>query len=390
MDKKSLIIVIPHLTIGGVQKTLVSASKALDYDKYDVTLYLRKNRTDLLEFIDKRINVIVNTDTNRYYRKPYAILLQAGILLNKILGRKEKAESLERKLSDKILEYTMRYEQETYFSSKKYDIAMAYVQGYTALLVDKCVMADKKIIFFHTSVDELHDMHNSILPDFDGIAALHEEQKELLEQWYPEHKSKITIVENYTDRNLIVSQSKNVSVETPEGKTVLCSCGRFSTVKGFDMAVESAKILKNNGVDFLWYFVGDGPEKEKLTNLVEKYNLSDNIIFTGMQKNPYPYIAACDIYVQPSYEEAMPVTIIEAHRLGKPVITTATVGGCKLVENGKNGVVCDINAESIAESIAKLINDKKLYSDIIGNLKSADYSHEFEKYKNQWKTLLEG
>ena len=42
MNKKSLLIVIPHLTIGGVQKTLVSALKALDYDKYNVTLSLEK------------------------------------------------------------------------------------------------------------------------------------------------------------------------------------------------------------------------------------------------------------------------------------------------------------------------------------------------------------
>lgn len=389
MDKKSLLIVIPHLTIGGVQKTLVSALKALDYDKYNVTLYLRKNRTDLLEYIDKRVNVIINTDPNRYYRKPYAISLQLKILLNKALGRKEKAVSLEHELTDKILDGMMQYEKKTYFASEKYDIAMAYVQGYTALFVDKCIDADKKLIFFHTSVDEMHDMHKSILPDFDGIAALHNEQKELLEQWYPEHKSKITIVENYTDKDLITDQSKEFSIPQKE-KTALCSCGRFAPVKGFDMAVESAKILKNNGMEFIWFFVGNGPERTNLEKKISEYGLGENIVITGMQKNPYPYMAGCDIYVQPSYEEAMPVTIIEVLRLNKPVITTATVGGNKLVENGKNGMVCEINPDAIAESVINLINDKEKYNNIINNLKSTDYSHEFEKYKEQWKNLLEG
>ena len=390
MDKKSLLIVIPHLTIGGVQKTLVSASKALDYDKYDVTLYLRKNRTDLLEYVDKRINVIVNTDPNRYYRKPYAVALQLKILLNKFLGRKDKAASLDRKLAEKILDDMMQYEKKAYFASKKYDIAMAYVQGYTALFVDKCIDADKKIIFFHTSVDEMHDMHKCILPGFDGIAALHKEQKELLEQWYPDHKSKITVVENYTDRNLIISQSKNMSVEKPIGKTVLCSCGRLTPVKGFDMAVKAAESLKSNGTDFIWYFVGDGPERNKLENMISEYGLKDNIVITGMQKNPYPYMAACDIYVQPSYEESLGLTMLEAHRLNKPVITTSTVGGKKLVENGKNGIICEINPDAIAKSIINLINDKESCDNIINNLKSTDYSHEFEKYKKQWKNLLEG
>lgn len=388
--KKQLLIVAHHMTIGGVQKTLISAAKALDYEKYDVTLYLRKNRTDLLEYIDKRVNVIVNTDPNRYYRKPYALILQFRMLLNKILGRKEKAEALENELSDKIREDSMRYEQKAYFSSKKYDVAIAYVQGYTALFVDKFIDADEKIIFFHTSVDELHNMHESILPDFKKIAALHDEQKEFLGNWYPEEKSKITVVENYTDRDLIAAQSRNSSIEFACNKTVLCSCGRFTPVKGFDLAVESAKLLSNKGVDFIWYFVGDGPEKEKLKALVEEYSLSDKIVFTGMQKNPYPYMASCDIYVQPSYEEAMPVTIIEALRLDRPIITTATVGGKKLVKDGCTGLVCDINAESLAKSIEKLINDKQAYNDIVKNLKTIDYSHEFEKYKEQWNALLKG
>lgn len=389
MDKKSLLIVIPHLTIGGVQKTLVSASKALDYDKYEVTLYLRKNRTDLLEYIDKRVNVIINNDPNHYYRKSYAISLQLRILLNRALKRKEKTVSLEHELADKILDDMMRYERKTYFASEKYDIAMAYVQGYTALFIDKCIDANKKLIFFHTSVDEMHDMHKSILHDFDGIATLHKEQKELLDQWYPEHKSKITIVENYTDKDLITKQSREFSIPETE-KTILCSCGRFAPIKGFDMAVESAKILKDNKVEFIWYFVGDGPERSNLEKKISEYGLKNNIIITGMQKNPYPYIANCDIYVQPSYEEAMPVTIIEALRLDRPVITTATVGGCKLVENGKNGIVCEIRPDAIAESIINLINNKENYDDIVKNLKSTDYSHEFEKYKDQWKNLLEG
>lgn len=388
--KKQLLIVAHHMTIGGVQKTLVSASKALDYDKYDVTLYLRKNRTDLLEHIDKRINVIVNEDPHHYYRKPYAVALQIKMLLCKRLGRKTKADALERELSDKIREDSMQYEQKTYFGSKKYDIAIAYVQGYTSLFVNDYINADEKIIFYHTSTDDLHEMHELVLPGFDKIIALHEDQQKLLSKWYPRHKAKISIVENYTDKELITAQSKEANLNIPENKIILCSCGRFALVKGFDMAVEAANILKNNSVDFTWYFVGDGPERGNLEHKIAEYGLENNIVITGMQKNPYPYMAACDIYVQPSYEEAMPVTIIEAHRLGKPVITTATVGGCKLVENEKNGIVCEINPDAIAENVINLINDKEKYNNIINNLKSTDYSHEFEKYKEQWKNLLEG
>lgn len=386
--KKKLLIVAHHMTIGGVQKSLISALKALDYNTYDVTLYLRKNRTDLLSFVDERVNVIVNTDPNRYYRKPYAILLQIKSLIAKALGKKDKAEKLNDILEEKIRCDAMEYERKTYFDNTHYDIAVAYVQGYVALFVDKCINADKKIIFYHTSTNDTPEIHNAVISNYSAVAALHEQQKALLEEWYPFSNGKIKIVENYTDKDLITEQSKAFSIPETD-KTVICSCGRFSPVKGFDMAVNAAKILKDNGMDFIWYFVGDGPERKNIEQKILEYGLENNIIITGMQNNPYPYMAGCDIYVQPSYEEALGLTILEAHRLNKPVITTATVGGLKLVESDKNGVVCEISPDAIADSIADLINDKEKYNLLLNNLKSIDYSHEFNKYKQQWKSLLE-
>ncbi len=389
MKKKKLLIVAHHLTIGGVQKSLIAALKVLDYEKFDVTLYLRKNRTDLLPFIDERVNVIINDNKHHYYRKPYAVILQILIAVFSLLGKKEKAEEYNQKLSDAIMQYGMDYEKKRFFSSEKYDISIAYVHGYPALFVAECVKADKKFVFYHTSTDELHSVHKRIISKFEKIVAIHNEQKELIKQWYPEIADRITIVENYCDKSLLEEKSKEFNVDKPESKTVLCSCGRFSAVKGFDLAVESAKILKESNISFNWYFVGDGPERENVEKLIEKYNLQEEIVITGMQKNPYPYINACDIYVQPSYQESLGLTILEAHRLCKPVIATKTMGGLKTIENGINGVLCEINAQAIAETIEKLLTDKELLENIKANLKNIDYSEELEVYKTQWQNLLE-
>lgn len=389
MKKKKLLIVAQHLTIGGAQKSLLAALKVLDYEKFDVTLYLRKNRTDLLSCVDERVNVIINDDKSHYYRKPYAVLLQGVSAFWKVIGEKEKAEKYNNKLKNAIVNYSMEYEKKHFFSSEKYDIAIAYVHGYPALFVAECVNAEKKYVFFHTSVDELHDMHKKILSKFTGVLAEHDLQKDLLEEWYSISPEKIHIIENYVDRELILLQSKSEFIEVPEDKIILCYCGRITSVKGFDLAVKAAKILKDNDVPFLWFFVGDGPDREKVEQLIKKYNLEEDIVITGMKKNPYPYIAASHIYVQSSYEENTGITILEAHRLDKPVVSTKTVGGKKLVKHQENGLLAEINEFSLAENIIALINDKQLMASISKNLKSENYSDEFERHKLSWQKLLE-
>lgn len=387
--KKKIIFVIPHLTIGGVQKSLISALKVIDYDKFDVTVYLRKNRTDLLQLIDKRAAVIINDDKAHYYRKPYAVFLQLLCFAFKLIGKGEKADKINIKLTDFIVKDSMEYEHKQFFENQKYDIAIAYVQGYVAQFVAEYVSAEKKFVFYHTSTDELHEVHEKIIEEFDKVVAIHAEQKELIKKWYPTISDRISVVENYCDKALIEEQSKAFAVDKPKNKAVLCSCGRFSKVKGFDLAVEAAGILKERGVSFFWYFVGDGPERESLEKLIEKYNLQEEICITGMQKNPYPYMNVCDIYVQASYEEAMPLTLIEAKRLGKPMITTETVGGRKLVQCGIDGLVCLVSSEGIASAVEKLITDKELFDKICNILSQADYSNEFNNYKAQWQNLLE-
>ncbi len=387
--KKTVLFVAQHLTIGGVQKSLLAALKALDYEKYDVTLYLRKNRTDLLPFVDERVNVIINDDKHHYYRKPRAVLLQLLIVFFKLLNKKDKAEIYNKKLSQLIVNYSMNYEKKRFFSSEKYDIAIAYVQGYVALFTAECVNADKKFVFFRTSVDEVHSIHNKIIGEFNKVVAIHDKQTDLIKQWYPQTSNRITIVENYSDKEFVEEQSKEFSVGRVENQKIICSCGRFSSVKGFDLAVESAKILKGKNTSFLWYFVGDGPERKRIEALIKQYDLQDNVVITGMQKNPYPYMAACDIYVQPSYEESFGNTMVEAQMLLKPVVTTATLGGNKLVSTGINGIVCPISSEGVAQGIQQLLNNSDLYNTIKNNLEIVDYSNDYLRYKNKWKKLLE-
>lgn len=383
---RRILFVAHHLTIGGVQKSLISALSNIDYEKNEVFLYIRKNRLDLIQYIDERVNVIVNDDKTHYYRQPKVVLWQ----LLKTFSRNKK-EYYANRISDYIRQKQFIYEKTKYFNGEqKYDIAIAYIQGYTALFVDQCVEAEHKIMFYQGSVDEIHSVHEKIFPSFNRIVVEHQNIKELLLQWYPHQQSeKIVILSNYTDQRLLNEFSKEIIFQKETNTYTLCTCSRFSPEKGLDLAVESAKKLKDRGIAFTWYLVGDGPDKEKIEHLVETYQLQKYVIMPGMQKNPYPYMAACDIYVQPSREEALSISMLESQMLCAPMVSTKTAGGLAMIQEGVNGLLADINAESLADTIENLIQNDDLRNSIKDYLRSIDYSEEEIRYKNDWKELLE-
>ena len=194
--KKKILIVAHHLTVGGVQKSLISALRNIDYDLNDVTLYVRKNRLDLLPFVDKRVRVLVNEDKRKYYRQPKAVLLQVLIAINRLAKKTEKVDALEKRLADFLREASFTNEAKTYFADKIYDVAVSYWQGYNTLFVDKYINADKKVMFYQVSTDEVHHIHQETMPHYDVIAVEHKDIETALYSWYDDIDGKIKVIEN--------------------------------------------------------------------------------------------------------------------------------------------------------------------------------------------------
>ena len=383
--KRKVLFVVHQLNLGGVQKALISALNALDYSENEVTLYVRKNRTDLLPQLNRNVSkIIINQDTTKYYRKPYAIWLQ---LLLKI----KYSQKTKQRLNDYIVSSQMKYEKEHYFSDDvEYDLAVSYIQSYTAKFVDENVKAKRKVMFYHGSTDEFHDVNEKVMQHFERIYCVSKGAQKAVQGFYPQFAEKIGCLENYVDAESVRQKANEFVPNYPMDRLILCSCGRITSVKGYDLAVGAAGILKRDGLNFKWYFVGDGVDRSKIELLISEKQLHDYIEITGLQDNPYPYIKNCDIYVQPSYEESYGLTIIEAQILGKTIVSTATVGGQSIINDGENGVIADINAESIAQKINLVYQDKDLQQSIQNNLAKIDYSKDYQRFRNKWKKLLEG
>lgn len=383
MSKRKVLIAVHQLNLGGVQKALISVLNAIDYSKNEVTLYIRKDRTDLLNQVNKNVSkIIINKDKTKYYRKPYAIWLQ---LLQKI----HYSENRQQKLNQYMIQLQMRYEKMHYFSDDfEYDVAISYIQSLTAQFVAENIKAKRKVMFYHGSTDEYHEVNERIMSQYEMVYCVSKGAQEAVKSFYPQFADKIDCIENYVDAESVRTKAKLFVPDYPKDKLILCSCGRITPVKGFDLAVGAADILKQSGLDFKWYFVGDGVDRPKIESLISEKQLDDYIEITGLQDNLYPYIKNCDIYVQPSYEEAHPLSIIEAQILLKPIVSTATVGGKSIIVDGETGVIAEIKSDSLAQKINSINQDKDLQDDIQNNISKIDYSKDYQRFRKEWEKLL--
>ena len=388
MAKRKVLIVVHQLNYGGVQISLLPALNAINYEENDVTLYVRKDRLDLLDKINKNVsNIIVNHDSTRYYRKPYTAFLTAVSSIQKLFG-KDTAKT-EQKIVDYIVKKQFEYEYDHYFKNiEAFDIAVSYIQDYTAQFVAEYVKAKRKVVFWHTSTDDHHDLHKRIFDSFDRIVCVSKGALCALSSFHPVFSEKMICIENHIDAAKVRENSTAYNVSLPKDKFILCTCGRITKVKGFDLAVKAAEILRDKNINFVWYFVGDGAERDNIEKMIAERGLENNIVITGLLDNPFPYVKGCDIYVQPSYEEAYPLSLIEAQILCRPIVTTATVGGKSVVIDGKTGTISEIDSQSVADKIYELAHDDPLKKKFSANLEKIDYEADRVRFCSQWAKLL--
>ena len=188
---------------------------------------------------------------------------------------------------------------------------------------------------------------------------------------FPSIKEKIVTVYDINNEKMIEKMAdagNPFSKERTQLKIV--TVGRLAAQKGYDLAVEAANILKQHGVSFKWYFVGEGPERARIEEWIAQANLGEQIVLTGATDNPYVYMKHTDIYVQTSRFEGYCLAVAEARMLNTPVISTDFDVIHNQLRDGENGLIVPMNARDIADAIQRLWNDAELRAHIVQTLKA--------------------
>lgn len=136
-----------------------------------------------------------------------------------------------------------------------------------------------------------------------------------------------------------------------------------------------------NALDVKWYLIGYGGEEPLIRQKIAEAGMQDRVIILGKKDNPYPYMRACDLYVQPSRYEGKAVTVREAQLLGKPVVITDYATSGSQLEDGADGMIVPMDNAGCAAGIAALLRDPARMQQLSENCAKRDYTNSAEVEK---------
>ncbi|MBP1990366.1 glycosyltransferase [Paenibacillus eucommiae] len=389
--KKQVLISVYDMEIGGIERSLINMLESFDYDNYDVDVLVCNHTGDFMSLIPAQANILPQVDKYTVFRKSVTQCVKEGhysitvirLMCKFIASMKARARKLKEGPGYIQMQLVSKY---TSFLipkiHKKYDLAISYAWPHD--LIANKVDAAKKIAWIHTDYSELeidNELDLKAWSKFDYIASISDACTKSFLTKYPSLEKKIFLVENITSPAFIKKMAvESVSLTAKKEEVFkLISVGRLSYVKGFDMAVQALRKLHDKGLtNMKWYVIGYGGYEEKLKQLIAENNLTDSFILLGKKTNPYPYIKACDLYVQPSRYEGKAVTVTEAQIIGMPTLITNFPTAKSQLHDGLDGTICELSVDGLVEGIEELYRNAELRQKLADNCSVRDYGNKEE------------
>ena len=226
--------------------------------------------------------------------------------------------------------------------------------------------------------------------DADVVIVVSQGEKDDLIQNIKISEKKIIVVYNPLDQVRIAELSAE-DVEIHFEMPLVVSAGRLVYQKGFDILLTAFRKVRDIMAARL-LILGAGEKKEELISLAQSLHLQDDVIFLGMQENPFKFMRKSEVFCLASRYEGLGNVILEAMALGVPVVVTDCPSGpAEIVENGKYGIlVPSENADALAEALIRVLEGNKLRAGLSElSLKRAK-DFDLETSMKQWEDVILG
>ena len=393
--KPRIFINIHYLEIGGAETSLIGLLQALAPKHVEINLFLNDHRGEMITYIPNWINVLPPCKAYTMIERPIKEVIKAGyihIAFARLWAKMRFWLYVRKKRpidGGAIFGYVGKYVTPLLPSLEhlgEYDLAISFATPHNIVL-DK-VLAKKKICWIHTdytNIDVNTSLELSIWSGYDHIVSISKEVTNNFCQTFPTLHRKIIEIENILSPKFIRQQadSEQHPLDMPkvENGYTLLTIGRYCAAKKLEEIPAICRMLIEKGLSVKWYIIGYGGNEEYIRRAIAEEGMGKNVILLGKRTNPYPYIKACDWYIQPSRYEGKSVVVREAQILGKPVIITDYPTSASQLQNGIDGIIVPMNVDKCAEAMVMALTDERQNKSIVEHLTTHDYGNEAEVEK---------
>ena len=364
---------------GGIERAAISLLRAIPKDKFDVHLILNHKKGAFLKYLPEEIQIHelkVSDDYKKrialgdkrwmsytfFHLKFKQFFQTATVILYKLLRLPEKAR----------LAKAHQLSEQIDFTKTKFDFVCAYTNIEQLEHADFHYDSKYRLYWLHCELNEQREdfkAYEKLFLSCDRIFGVSEKATNSFNFYFPHLKDRTTTYLNLIDVSISKKFSEEYIAKRPNKKIWFLTVGRLTPQKGIDIIPDIALRLKNNGIDFAWSVIGDGPLHNLLSEKTKKYGLDSDIIIEGEIDNPYPYFKDCDIYLQPSRYEGFCITVAEARMFEKPIVATDFAGASEQLENGKCGKIVEFGIDTFTNGILEVINNSDLRKNYVDNLR---------------------
>ena len=347
---KKLLFGITSLTLGGAERVLVDLANEL-CNKYEITIFTIYSSGELEKQLSKKVKLTT------LYNKQYSELskLERKIVPLKIWLNKKSV-------------YTKHIKG-------NYDMEIAFLEGPITRLFSVKNSNTRKIAWIHNDISLVFGsgikakikkiVDEKIYSKFETLVFVSEENlQNFSKTYYKLEKIPKKVIYNYINKENVIRKSEEIpEINFNESKINMVTVARLVKQKAIDRFIRVHAKLINKGLEQEVYIIGDGPEKEKLEELIKENKVENTFHLLGKKENPYPYIKNADYLCLLSQFEGYGMVLEEAKILGKSIIITDTAAR-EAVINYPNKIIIENSDEAIFSELGQVITNFKLHNKI--------------------------
>ena len=361
-NNKKIVFVIRGLGLGGAQKVLVFIANACSKQGYDV---------NIVSLSDEKNTLNINEEINIYTLGYDSFTVNK---LNKFLSSLHKAKLIF-KLRKKIKKLNP-------------SLIVAFMSDIVRIVVIAAKGLGIKIIGSERSNPLVYSSnqfkkYSKAYRCCDSIVF---QTKRAAQMFQNDIQEKSVVI-----ANPCIPRGNEIKPYDGERRKVIISAGRLCKQKRFDVLIYAFIKVLDKYPEYKLEIFGEGPERDKLEEIIKNHNLQNSIILKGASKDVFRYAYDATAFVLSSDHEGIPNVLIEALSVGLPCISTdCEPGGPRLLlDEGRRGILVPIgDVEELSRAICSYIENPDLikrYSEL-----AVEIRHEFnpELIERKWLSLI--